>query len=58
MLAGARKAKLDPKYAGAFPFVTIIKISVPQPFIKRTIAGLIPKRKGTKTDAPNIANMC
>ena len=52
------EAKLLPRYAGAFPFVTAIKIRVPIPFIKRTIAGFIPKIIGTKTDAPNIAKVC
>ena len=44
--------------AGAFPFVIAIKSSVPRPFINSTIAGLIPKINGTKTEAPNIANIC
>ena len=26
--------------------------------MKRTIAGLIPNKNGTSTDAPNMANMC
>jgi hypothetical protein len=56
--AGARNAKLDPRYAGAFPFVITIKRSVPTPFINSTTAGLIPKIKGTSTVAPNMANMC
>lgn len=56
--AGARNAKLEPKYAGAFPFVTAIKRRVPTPFMNNTIAGLIPKMKGTSTVAPNMANIC
>jgi len=38
--------------------VTRMKSRVPSPFMKRTTAGLIPNRKGTSTDAPNMANMC
>ena len=56
--AGARNAKLEPKYAGAFPFVIKINSSVPIPFINSTTAGLIPNTNGTSTDAPNMANMC
>ena len=56
--AGARKAKLEPKYAGAFPLVIAINKSVPTPFINSTMAGLIPNKKGTSTDAPNMANIC
>src|SRR5699024_12226456 len=54
--AGDRNAKLEPRYAGAFPFVIRINSSVPTPFIKSTTAGLIPNIKGTSTDAPNMAN--
>jgi hypothetical protein len=32
--------------------------NVPRPFINRTTAGLMPNRKGTRTVAPNIANIC
>ena len=53
-----QKCKTEPRYAGAFPFVTTIKTSVPTPFIRSTIAGLIPNRNGTSTDAPNMANIC
>jgi len=58
MEAGARNAKLEPRYAGAFPFVIQIKSSVPTPFISRTMLGLMPNRIGTRTDAPNIAKTC
>jgi len=53
-----KKAKLEPKYAGAFPFVIKINNNVPIPFIKRTIPGLTLNRIGTKTEAPNIAKVC
>ena len=38
--------------------VTKIKSSVPIPFINNTTAGLMPNTNGTRTDAPNIANIC
>jgi hypothetical protein len=31
---------------------------VPIPFMRRTIAGLIPKSIGTRIEAPNIAKRC
>lgn len=46
------------RYAGALPFVIRINKSVPTPFIRRTMAGLIPNINGTRTEAPNMANMC
>ena len=58
MVAGPKKAKLLPKYAGAFLFVIKINNSVPIPFINKTILGLIPKTIGTNTLAPNIAKVC
>ena len=56
--AGEIKAKLEPRYAGDFPFVTKIKISVPTPFISNAMAGLIPSKYGTSTDALNMAKVC
>ena len=56
--AGLMKAKLEPRYAGLLPLVTKMKISVPMPFISSAMAGLIPSRYGTSTDALNMANVC
>ena len=58
MNVGERNAKLEPKYAGALPFVIAIKISVPIPFISSTMEAFMPKSQGTSTDALNIANVC
>ena len=58
MLAGPMNAKLDPRYAGAFPLVINMKSSVPIPFISSTVPGFIPNSIGTSTDAPNIAKVC
>ena len=58
MVAGAMKAKDEPKYAGALPLVIRMNSSVPMPFMNSTIAGLMPNINGTSTDAPNMANMC
>ena len=54
----ARNAKLEPRYAGAFPFVIKINNSVPIPFISSTIDAGIPNSIGTRTEALNIANVC
>lgn len=51
-------AKLDPKYAGALAFVIRMNNRVPIPFINKTIPGFTLNNIGTKTDAPNIANVC
>ena len=55
---GEMKAKLEPRNAGIFAFVTTMYSSVPTPFMKSTVAGLILNRIGTRTDAPNMANKC
>ena len=58
MKPGDRNAKLDPRYAGALPFVIRMNSSVPTPFIRSTMEAGIPKSIGTSTDALNIANVC
>ena len=35
-----------------------MKSKVPTPFMNKTIPELMPKRRGTKTEAPNMANTC
>ena len=56
--AGEMKAKLDPRYAGAFPLVIRINSKVPMPFMRSAMAGLIPRIYGTRTDALNMAKVC
>ncbi len=47
-VAGAMKAKDEPRYAGALPLVIRMNSSVPMPFMNSTIAGLMPSMNGTE----------
>ena len=53
-----RKAKDDPKKAGTLYFVIMWKRSVPSPAKRRVDDTDNPVIAGTKTVAPNIANIC
>ena len=55
---GERYAKLEPKYAGIFPFVINAYKSVPIPLKNNTVVGSILNIIGTKIEEPNIANKC
>ena len=53
-----KNAKDEPKNAGTFPLVITWNKSVPIPANKSVVEILSPVRSGTKTVAPNIANIC
>ena len=52
------KAKEDPRKAGTLNLVKRWKIRVPIPAKRRVADTESPVRTGTRTVAPNIANMC
>jgi hypothetical protein len=52
------KAKLEPRKAGALPLPMMMNKTVPIPFMKRAMAGLMPKSIGTRIEAPNMAKRC
>jgi hypothetical protein len=57
-IRGGIKAKEEPRKAGTFAPVQIMKIKVPVPAVKSAVDGLSPTRIGTRIVAPNMANTC
>ena len=52
------KANEDPRNAGTLRFVSTWNSRVPRPANSSVVAISSPVRSGTRTVAPNIANMC
>lgn len=52
------KAKEEPRNAGTLRLVSRWNSRVPRPANSRVVAISMPVRIGTRTVAPNIANMC